>query len=501
MRKLRRYIMSNSKTTNNNLKSYLHVVIGIAIMLVFQFLPAYGPITEVGMKCVGAFIGMVYLWSTVGALWPSLLGLIIIGLSGYAGEGATGFKAVFASAFGNDTVLLLTFNMILFGALDVYGCTKYIAKWCLTRKVINKRPYLFLAVVFITSYILSAIVAPTTAVLIIWPIGLHMMEALGVERSDKIWGHFFMGLFIMMCIGQPVLPFKGAQLIVLGTIENLAGSTISWGPYMLYNFILAALVLIGYLLILKFILKPDVTKLEKVSAEQVEEIMPLPAMNTAQKIMLISLPVYIIVLLLPNFISPDKIPFLKFFSIIGSTGTSCLFLIIFCIIKIAGKPVINYQEVSAKAFNWGTIFMVAAAVYGAGTLSNEATGVKTFIVDVLNPVLGGQPEIVFVALMFIVALLLTNIANNAGIALILLPVVSAFTEQLGIAFIPVAIGVGMMVFCALLTPAASPHTAMAFGRTDIYEGKTFIKIGIPFCIAYIALYVIVGYPLAKIFFM
>lgn len=58
--------MSNSKGSNNDLKSYIHIGIGVAIMLLFQVLPAYGPITEVGMKCLGSFIGMVYLWSTVG---------------------------------------------------------------------------------------------------------------------------------------------------------------------------------------------------------------------------------------------------------------------------------------------------------------------------------------------------------------------------------------------------------------------------------------------------
>lgn len=434
-------------------------------------------------------------------LWPSLLGLIFLGLSGYGGEGAAGFKAVFASAFGNDTVLLLSFNMILFGALEVYGCTNYIAKWCLTRKIINRRPYLFCVVVFITSYIMSVIVSPPTAVLIIWPITVQMMTALGVEKTDKIWKYFFVGLFIIMCIGQPVLPFKGAQLIVLSALENLSGYKIPWGPYMLFQIIVAAIVLVVYLLVLKFIVKPDVSKLESVTVEQVAELMPLPPINKAQKVMLISLPLYILILLLPSFISPEKVAVLKFFNILGSTGTSVFFLVLFCALKIDGKPIINYQQVSAKAYSWGTIFMVGAAVYGANAIASEAAGVKVFIVDVLNPILGGKPEIVFVALMLSVALLLTNIANNAGIGLILLPVAAAFTEQLALPMVPVGICVIMMVFIALLTPAAAPHTAMAFGRTDIYEKSDFIKIGVPFCIAYVVFVVVVVYPLAKVFFL
>ena len=485
---------------SKNTKSYLRTAIGILIMLLGFVIPPFGPVTDVGVRCLFIFIGMIYLWSMVNPLWPSLLGLVMLGLSGYGGEGAAGFKATFASAFGNDTVLLLMLNMVLFGALDVLGCTKYIAKWCLTRKIINGKPYLFLAAVFVTSYIMSVIVSPTTAVLIIWPVALNMANVLGLTKEDKIWHHYFVGLFAVMCIGQPVLPFKGAQLIVLSAIEKISGTTIPWGPYMLFNFIISGIMIVGYLLLLKFVFKPDVSKLKNVTAEQIAESLPLPTINLAQKMLMISLPVYVLVLLLPNFLGANA-GFLKFFNIIGSTGTSCLFLVFFCIMKHEGKPVINYNAISAKAFNWGTIFMVAAAVYGAGTLSNASTGVKDFIVQVLNPVLGGCNEMVFVILMFTVALVLTNVANNAGMALILLPVAAAFTEQTGIPMLPVGIGVGMMVFCALLTPAASPHAAMAFGRKDLYDGKAMLRIGVPFSVAYILLFVLVGYPMAKAFFL
>ncbi len=64
-------------------------------MVLFQFLPVMAPITPIGMKMVGAFLGMVYLWSMVDTLWPSLLGLVVMSLSGFAGEGMQGVKALF----------------------------------------------------------------------------------------------------------------------------------------------------------------------------------------------------------------------------------------------------------------------------------------------------------------------------------------------------------------------------------------------------------------------
>ena len=485
---------------SKNAMSYLHTAIGILIMLAGFVIAPFGPVTEVGVKCLFIFLGMVYLWSTVNPLWPSMLGLVLLGLSGYAGEGAAGFKAVMASSIGNDTVILLMLTMVLFGALDVLGVTKHIAKWCLTRKIINGRPYLFLTAVYVTSYVMSVIVSPPTAVLIIWPVALHMMNAFGVTKEDRIWHHYFVGLFAIMCIGQPVLPFKGAQLLILNNIQKLAGTEVNWGTYMLYNIIIAAIMTTGYLLALKFIIKPDVSKLQNVTAEQVAAALPLPEMDRAQKMLLISLPLFIVLMLAPSFLG-KYIPFLQFFNVIGSTGLAMVFLVFFMIVKHEGKPVINYNFISSKAFNWGTIFMVAAAVYGANTLSAESTGVKLLIVDLLNPILGGCSEMVFVTLMLACALILTSFANNAGIGLILLPVAAAFTEQMGIPFLPVGMGVGMMVFCSMLTPAACPHAAMAFGRKDLYDGKAMVKIGLPFCIAYLAVYVLIGYPMAKFFFL
>ena len=481
-------------------KVNLHTIVGILITLLGFVLPPFGPVTAVGVRCLFIFIGMVYLWSTVNPLWPSMLGLILLGLSGYAGEGANGFKAVFASAIGNDTVILLMLTMILFGALDVLGVTKHIAKWCLTRKIINGRPYLFLTAVFVTSYLISVIVAPATAVLIIWPVALHMMNVFGVTKEERIWHHYFVGLFCIMCIAQPVLPFKGAQLLILNNVEKLAGAEINWGTYMLFNVIIAAVMTAGYLLVLKFVIKPDVSKLQNVTADQVAEALPLPKMDRAQKMLMLSLPAFIILMLAPSFLG-KYLPFLNIFNIIGSTGLAMAFLVVYMIIKVDGKPVINYGFISSKAFNWGTIFMVAAAVYGANTLSAESTGVKLLIVDLLNPILGGCSEMVFVILMFTIALLLTSFANNAGIGLVLLPVAAAFTEQMGIPFLPVGLGVGMMVFCSMLTPAASPHAAMAYGRKDLYDGKAMLKIGIPFAIAYIAVYVLIGYPMANAYFL
>lgn len=497
-------VASDKGILPNDKMVYFHSLVGLAIMAIFWFMSPIEPITPVGMKVVGAFLGMVYLWSAVGSLWPSLIGLVLIAISGYAGQGALGFKAVFLNAFGADVVLLTLFSMILFGAIDEAGCTKYIARWLLTRKIINGRPYSFMAVVWFTCYVISALVTPITGLILMWPITLRIMDSLKIERSDKIWPYFFVGMFAVMTLGQPFFPFMGAQLIVVSAYGSMTGvpadlTPVPYVPYMAFNFIMTMLLLITYILVLKYILRPDVSKLKGVDADQLAKEQPLPAMVWPQKLMMLMIPLYLIMLLAPSFLDRSN-PVVNILATLGPLGVTLIWVIFFTIIRYKGKEVLNFRDVAYKQFNWGIYFMIAAAVYGANALSNEATGVTGFLLNVLNPILGGQSEMGFVAIMSTVALILTNFANNAAMAVVLMPVILAFCGQMGLNPLPVAMGVTMMVFVAMLTPAASPHAGMMHGRKDIYSTGEIMRIGFPICIVSLIYYIFIGYPLAKMLF-
>lgn len=481
---------------------YLSVAIGFAIIAIFWMIPPIDPITPIGMKCMGAFLGMVWLWSTAGTLWPSLLGLFLIAISGYAGEGLPGFKSAIMVAFGSDTVLLTLFAMVLFGALDEAGCTKYIANWFLTRKIITGRPFVFLSVFYLCCYVLSCLVSPITSLIILWPVSIRIMQTVKVERCDKLWPFFFVGMFAVSTLGQPFFPFMGAQLIVVSAFEGMTQGAYpiiaAPGPYMALNFLMTLVVMAVYLVALK-LFRVDVSKLKNVDAEQIARDEALPPMNIIQKIYLIMVPCYLAMLLIPSFF--PKFPGAGFLSSLGPLGITLLWVILFSIVKVGGKEILDFKEVSYKQFNWGIFFMIAAAVYGANSLSNEITGVPAWLLQVLNPVLGGRSEMAFVAILFTVALILTNFANNAAMAVILMPVILGFSQQMDIHPMPVAMGVCMMVFVAMLTPAASPHAGMMHGRKDIYETKDVMKIGFPICLVTLVLYIFVGYPLAKMLFL
>ena len=476
----------------------LHLVIGFGLIALFWLMPPIDPITPLGMRCAGAFLGMVYLWSACDTLWPSLIGLFMLAISGYD---EAGFNDLWMNAVGVYTVLLTLFSMVLFGAMDEVGDTKYIAKWFLTRKVFKGRPMVFMAVFYACVFAISAVCQPMTALIILWPVGISLMETMGITRQEKFWRYFFVGMFAVATLSQPLFPFMGAQLIPYSAFQSMTAAmgnpmTIPMGQYMLVDIVMTALIMAIYVLAMKFVFRCDFSKLKAVDPEMIEKEMPLPPMNLPQKIYLIMVPIFLVMMLVPSFIKGN--PICDALNFIGPMGIALIWIMLFLIIRIDGKPLLDFKEVAYRQFNWGIFFMIAAAVYGANTLSDEATGIPTFLIQVLNPLLGGRSEYAFVAIMFTVALIVTNFANNAAMAVTLMPVVLNFSDQMGINPMPVATGVILMVFVAMLTPAASPHAGMMHGMKKIYSTKEILTVGFPICILALVLYICVGYPLCKV---
>lgn len=59
-----------------DVKYWIYTIIGLLFMFGFGMLPPIAPLTPVGMKVLGLFISVLFLWSTVGLAW-------LAGLHGY----------------------------------------------------------------------------------------------------------------------------------------------------------------------------------------------------------------------------------------------------------------------------------------------------------------------------------------------------------------------------------------------------------------------------------
>ena len=99
----------------------------------------------------------------------------------------------------------------------------------------------------------------------------------------------------------------------------------------------------------------------------------------------------------------------------------------------------------------------------------------------------------------VIALVITNLANNMMVAVVCLPFLINFTAMIGMP--PMAAVVMMFIITefALVTPAGSPITAMAMAQ-ELVTTKEMVKAAIPMVLILFVCFLIIGWPLANLIF-
>lgn len=118
-------IRSKKKVTS----FYIHSLIVLALMFGFGYLPPIGGVTQLGMHAIGIFLGSIWGWCFVSLGWPSVMGLIAIGLSGYMSMNET-----LAAAFGASSTIQVFVILIFVAYMTRSGLSEYIARMILGSK-------------------------------------------------------------------------------------------------------------------------------------------------------------------------------------------------------------------------------------------------------------------------------------------------------------------------------------------------------------------------------
>ncbi len=125
--------------SKNTPKSYLHLGIMLAIMFIFRLpVPPEG-LTAEGMAVIGIFFAVLYGWLFLDIVWPSLLGLVALGLA--INEPMT---EVIGSAFGNSTVLLILLFCMVASIINAAGIAEWMARKIISLPIVRGRPYMLI---------------------------------------------------------------------------------------------------------------------------------------------------------------------------------------------------------------------------------------------------------------------------------------------------------------------------------------------------------------------
>ena len=459
-------VAAKTETKKQKNMLWFHIIMMFLLIGGFSVMAPIGSITPLGMKLVGIFLAMLWGWSTCGLLWPSLLGMLALTLTGLMS-----MKEFFAMSFGNETLVFNLFIFIFTAVIDEVGLIDYIANRFISFKILNGRPWLFSAFFLVGAYVAAAFVNMFAAIIVFWGILYIVADRFGFQKQDAYPTLMIIGVILASSVGGAVMPYKPVPLVVLKAYNQMTGVPMDFFKYICFSLPITFLIMLFYVLICRFVFRPELKNLHQISVDFADpEALKL---DLRQKTAIGFLVAFIFLMIAPS-ILPDTWTLTWVINQIGIAGCLFALLILMYWIHFDGKPMLDFHKMAGQ-INWDMYVIMCFVIPFASIFTSDATGVKAFMVQMMQPILGGRSPLVFIVLALVIATVLTNIANNMVVGAVFATLIFTIGGGMGIEVMPV---IAVLVVCsnlALVTPAASPLAAMMFANSkwcktsDLYK--------------------------------
>ena len=456
--------------SNKDKRYFAHSIIGIIIMFGFGYLPPFAPVTPLGMKYIGILLGLIYLWSLVEMLWPSMLGLVALILTGTV----TGTELT-PKAFGTDMILIVILSLAVIFSLTSTGIFDYFTNWLLSRKMLQGHPWRLTITILFGAYLIESIGGGIAILFLLWELVYKIADQAKMPRRHLYCG--LMAVALMMCnvLGLNLFPFKPSYLFIMGTFQRMTGmQDVPMLIALIMNFVIAVAMIAFYILIMRFVLKVDLSMLQNVSTEAF--VQQLPPMNKKQKFCVAYLLLFIVMIILPGTVGLfSQGPISVMLQKLGTVGMCYLMFGVLYIVRIEGERILVFSKV-APQIQWDAVALMAIAFTLSPMLTAEGTGVSEWMMQIINPLLGGKPVLVCMILVGIITIILTNVANNTVIMILMITIISVFQKTLPVNIPVMGFMMLYMSQIAFMLPASSFYGAVVHSQAE-QVGKKSLYIG------------------------
>ena len=466
---------------------YIHYLIVALLIFGFQFLPAPAPLTPMGMPLLGVFFGAIYGWSFIGILWPSILAILQMGLT-------LGMPTVLSSGLGSSITWMVVFTYIVMAVLDENKILDVLAAFLLTRKFSEGKPWLTFVLIIFASFLCGTIGGFASLILF-----LTLVFKIAENVNETPYGKFAvssaLGILIGHLFGMIVFPFFGNAIIFINIWTPMSGEAINYTSYMICSISTSIVGLVIYLLVCRFILRLDLSPLANFDAKAMG--FDVIKLSRRQKMSIVLILFMFFNLLAPT-IFPSEWIIIQILSNLTTFGQVAIPVVLFMIISDQGSPIVDFRKCS-KYVSWDVILICGTVLPLASTLTGDGTGVSEFIVQLIQPLTGlGLNAFVFLLIIMFIAACVTNVANNTVVAIIVMPIIIAFSKIDNT--LSLSAGFFIMTFMthlAFLTPSAAPYAAITYANENWISIKSAMKYGLPIFAALFVGIFLYGYIIAK----
>lgn len=386
----------------------------------------------------------------------------------------------------------MLFFFLFTNILNSANIIEFVAEWIATRKFAYGKPWVLALLLMIASVVCFFMVSATAACMVMIPLVKSIATLYGYKPGDKWPLLMISGLVYIGCTSYLILPYKSLPLVIFGAYEANTGDSINLGPYMIIIAISTIVALAFFMFYCKFIAKPDVSKIANAQININKEM----KLTSYQKFVLMFFVIIVLLLLvIPNLL-PSSIGIVKVLQDIGNVGILAIAVVCFVAFQLRGS--VSFSQLFSKNVSWNLIFLLAAAMSISNPFTDESTGITTWIVQFVTPLVSGKSPLMFTLIICVICCILTNLANNQAVGALFTPIVLSIGTAMD-ANLPTLI-VCMMAACniGMITPPASAPGAMLHGDKEWIVGKSAYTYGTLWSIVNLVITVLIIYPLGSI---
>lgn len=455
------------------MKKYQWVITIVSIFLMYGnvLLPSFPGLSQTGMSILCIFAGTMMMLLFVSLTWP-----VVLSVMAYAFCGVYSLPTAVSMSFGHHIFWFVAFSGMIMNALNREGMLRRLAIWMISRPFTKKSPWLFLSTYFFVIMLIGSIMDVTAATILFSGLTAEILYSLGVEKGDRFGEIIMLGVHVLCGLSYGITPIShSVPILAMSLFSDF--STTNFLHYCLIGYICGILILICYLLSFKFILKLDINILADFDVNNLhQEFKPLSKRDRSCAIVYAGI---IVLWVLPSLLQNIAPAVYGFFDALTSTMPVLLGVIVMCLWRVDGEPLMDFGKELNEGVPWVACFPMAAAMMISAAMNNAEGGIPAWIAAGTTELMSGVTPFMFVFLICIFCTIVTNFASDTVALVLAASVATALMgggaiDPAGI-FIPgLAIALGIVASCAYATPAGSTYGALISGQGWVSRKCQFV---------------------------
>jgi sodium-dependent dicarboxylate transporter 2/3/5 len=399
-------------------------------------------------------------------------------------------KNVFAP-YSDPIIYLFLGSFILAEGMAIHGLDKRFAYGIMSMKVVGNSTGRMLAAFGGICAFISMWISNTAATAMMFPIALGIVYAMADimarqqgKAVDPLKLRFGTGLMLMAAYGSStggIATPVGTppNLIGIAFIEKTLGVKIAFFQWMSFALPLCAMLMLLLFVLMYFLHKPEVARLESSGEFVAQERAKLGKWTAGQKNAVLAFLVTVTLWIIPGILALLDSPYQKSYATMLPEGVAALIgaLLLFLLPTNWQRREFTITWQQATRIDWGTLLLFGGGI-ALGTLMFETKLADTIGSSLLA--LSGASTTWGITLGAIfIAIIVSETSSNTASANMVVPVMIALAQAAMVDPIPPAIGATLGASWGFMLPVSTPPNAIVYGSGMVPITK-MIRAGIFF---------------------